>query len=326
MTATQLTYLCLGVTVCSAILMGAHPLKADTGHNYTETGMVISVTADHGEVYKIETADKIYRMECTKAKVLQSTPPACEVAGRPIAVKDAIQFRFDDEDSGVAYIPASGKSEGKLLILSTELKVLPPLPATASTSAGESCAVLATGRDQIQVQIILGGSAPAFSMPPGPSSAGGDSPVIPSGPVTAIPVTGGPPVQVIANAPVSGGIVTGTPVTGGAPIVAVPVAPVTGTSAGATAPITSGSSFAGDSGGGIAINSTEWLPYLRLQTSNHVYKLSCQSNFCWIENQAPQLGDLLTLRLQGKVAYVSWQSGGPKGEQKFAIVSVDGVD
>ena len=85
-------------------------------------------------------------------------------------------------------------TEEKLRILSTELKVLPSLPATTNPSAGESCAVLGRGMDLVKSQYSVGwaSSAAPTSVPP---TASRSSPVIPSGPVLAIPVTGGPPVQ-----------------------------------------------------------------------------------------------------------------------------------
>ena len=295
MSAILLKRLAIGLAACSAVLAGVLPLQADSKHDYPETGTVISVDGDHGDVYEVETGGKIYQMACIAARMLQSTPPQCELSGKPIAIKDTVQFRLEqDDDEDFAYMSASGNKEEKLLILSTELKVLPPLPATANSLAGESCAVLARGKDLVESTYSVINS----------------SPVTPAGPVLATPVTGGPPVLVTPAGTDTGGVITGMPVTGGPPVTAIPVAPVMGTSSGGTSTVT----------------ESEWVPFLRVQTASHVYKLACQSKECWLKDQAPQLGNLLSIRSKNWAAYLSWQPPGPKGEQKFAIRSVDGVN
>jgi hypothetical protein len=295
MSAILLKHTAVGLAMCSAFLAGVLPVQSESKHAYPETGTVISANTDHGNVYRIETGEKIYRMECIAARMFQSTPPLCEIAGRPIAAKDAVYFRIEstDDDETYAYIPSSGNHEERLLIISTELKVLPPLPAVANPLAGESCAVIGNGMDRVQSQYVVSASSPAT----------------PAGPVLAIPVTGGPPVQVIPTGPASG-VVTGVPVTGGPPITAIAVAPATTTNTGGTSTVT----------------ESEWVYFLRVQTSASVYKLACQSKECWLKNQAPKLGDLLTIRIQNRVAYLSWRSTGPKGEQKFVILSVSNID
>ena len=258
--------------------------------------------------------------------MLQLTPPLCEVSGKPIVVKDTVQFRIEDEDdAAVAYIPARGNKEERLRIVSTELKVLPPLPATTNPSVGESCAVLGNGMDLVQSQYSIDlGSPPAFSDVP--ATVTDNSPAMPTGPVMAIPVTGGPPVPVIATGPVTGGVMTGIPVTGGVPVTAIPVAPVPGTTTVATALLDRSVSAYPNSTTSTTFTASEWDPFLRVQTAGKIYKLTCSVKECWLKYREPQLGDLLTIRIKNGVAYLSWQPPGPKGEQKFAILSVDNVD
>jgi hypothetical protein len=296
MFANLLKQLAIVLATGSVFLAGVIPLQAANKHDYPETGTVIFATTDHGDVYKIETGDKIYQMECGNASVLQSIPPQCDISGKPIAVKDTVRFRIDDEgDEDVAYMPATGNREEKLRVLSTELKVLPPLPATTNPSAGESCAVRGTGVDLALWQHGFSGSSRVTS----------------TGPVMAIPVTGGPPVLVNATGPVSGGVITGVTAAGGAPVTAISLAPNSGTSIGGTETI---------------ITESEWVPFLRVQTAGYVYKLACQSKECWLKNRAPLLGNLLTIRIQDGVAYLTWQPPDPKGEQKFPILSLNKVD
>jgi hypothetical protein len=213
MSILLLNPLAIGLAVGCALLADVAPLRADNKHDYPETGTVISTIADHGEVYKIETADKIYQMVCGNGGALQSIPPQCDISGKLISVKDTVHFRIEDgDDEDLAYIPASGNREEKLRILSTELKVLPPQPATSNLSAGENCAVLGRGMDLAPWRYGLGGA----------------STVIPTGPFTAVPVTGGPPVQVIAGGPYTEGVITGVSTTSGRPVTAIPVESVPG--------------------------------------------------------------------------------------------------
>jgi hypothetical protein len=161
-------------------------------------------------------------------------------------------------------------------------------------------------------------TAALFSPAPnsGLTTASAASPVIPTGPVTAIPVPGGPPVQVIPTGPVSGGVITGTPTTGGAPVTAIPTGPVTGIPvANASPPMT-----AGPVSGGAA-----WVHFLRVQTASHVYDLACTSKSCSLNDRQIQLGDLLAIRLKKKVAYLSWLTPGKSSEGKFQVLDVRNI-
>lgn len=323
MSSILLKHLVIGVAVGSAFLAGVVPLQAGSKHNYPETGTVISATTDHGDVYKIETGDKIYQMECGNASVLQSIPPQCDISGKPIAVKDTVHFRIEDEDDeDLAYIPARGNHEEELRILSTELKVLPPLPAASNLSAGESCAVLGRGMDLVVSQYPIDSASP-FALNSVPPTASASSPVSSSGPVLAIPVTGGPPVLVMANGSSGGSVVTGVPVTGGPPITAISVAPVASTPTGGTAWPNNGGIANLNSATSTTVTESEWVHFMRVQTAGHVYKLACPAKECWLKNRAPLLGNLLSIRIQEGLAYLAWQPPGPKGEQKFPILSVD---
>lgn len=321
MSAIPLKHLAIGVAAGSAFLAGVLPLQADSKRDYPETGTVISATTDQGDVYRIETGAKIYQMECIKAGMFQATPPRCEISGKPIAISDTVHFRLEDD---TAYIPASGDHEEKLHILSTELKSLPPLPATTNVSAGESCAVLGFGMDLVTSQYSVKVASPV-ALSSGTATASGNSPVIPTGPVMAIPVTGGPPVLVNSTGPVTGGMITGMPVTGGAPVTAIPVGPVSGIPIGGP-PSDDGVIANANSTTSRTISESEWVPFLRVQTAGQVYKLACASKPCWLKGRAPQLGDLLTIQVQEKVAYLSWQPPDPKGKQKFTILSVKNID
>jgi hypothetical protein len=274
---------CTGIAACGTFLALVLPVQADSQHDFPELGTVISVAIDRGHVYTIETGDKVYQMLCMM-KAFQFTPPQCKIAGNPIIVNDTVHFRRDGD---VAYLSDGGNGEEKLLILSTELKVLSPLPLSSGLAAGERGAVLGIG---MQLDRSRHSAAPNNDTP--------------SGPVIAIPVTGGPPVQVIPAAPPNGGVVTGTPVTGGAPVTAIPVTPMSSPARSASA----------------------WIHFVRLQTAGRVYDLACPSKSCSLKKGPIQLGDQLAIRVQKKFAYLSLPVPGPTSEQKFEILAVRSID
>jgi hypothetical protein len=306
----------VGVAACGGLLCGILPVEADNQHDYPEEGTVISATIEHGYVYTIETNDKIFQVLCVSWNPFRQTPPVCKAGGQPIAANDRVHFRLDGD---MAYMRGSGSGEERLVILSTELKLLLPLPITAAL-APESGAVLGLGLETRTSR------HPATAAPPptGPSaSPGASSPSIPTGPVIAVPVTGGPPVQVIPTGPVNGGVVTGVPVTGGPPVTAIPAAPVGGSSAART------------SGAGVAnvpmtpaptVEGSQWVHFVRVQTAGHVYDLACRSKSCSLEHNPIQLGDLLTIRIVKKSAYLSGANTGANDEQRFEILDVRSVN
>jgi hypothetical protein len=301
----------VGFGACAALLAGILPAQPANQHDYPEEGTVISAAVDHGHVYTLETDNDILRVLCISLNPFRQTPPVCKSGSRPIAVHDKLHFRRDGD---MAYMLASGSGEQRLLILSTELKILPPLPDTAAL-APESGAALGLGLE------ARPGRQPAGATPsPTPPSAT-HADCLPAGPVTATPVTGGPPVEVIPTGPVSGGVVTGVPVTGGPPVTAIPVAPVSSadcTAGGgpANAPITPAPTSPG----------TRWVHFVRVQTAAHVYDLACRSKSCSLDHNPIQLGDLLALRVEKKLAYLSRANAGANDEQKFEILDVRSVN
>lgn len=331
MSATLLRDLRIGIAVWGA-WTGALALYADNPHDYPETGTVIASTVDHGFVYTIETGDKVYQMVCMAGSIFHPYSQPCTSGGRPIVVHDTVRFRVDGD---IAHMPGSGDAEEKLLILTTELKILPPLPAS-TTAVGDCGAVLGVGVEIHDVQTTV--RTTALPMPPHPASSGsssigpatpsGTTPVIASAPVTAIPVTGGPPVQVIPTGPVNGGPVTGVPVTGGRPVVAVPIGPVTGT------PVASASSLPSSSppaatppaSSSTVVDERTWVHFLRIQTAGRVYDLACPSKSCSLKDRPIQLGDVLAFRIEKKFAYLSWPTAGTNSERKFEILDVRDID
>lgn len=290
---------------CGVLVAVSAPIRADNRHDYTETGKVISVDASRGVVYGVETADKIYEMLCRGNSKFYFGHPRCQVGGKAIARDDTVRFRIDGD---MAFISAGGDGEARLAILSTELKVLPPI-AAGPTVGGESGVVLGKG-----MEMSIASGVPVS--PISPASSGSDSSSgMASGPVIAVPVTGGPPVPVIPVAPSAGGTVTGVPVTGGAPVTAVPVTPIS----------TGGGSGAGVSAATPA-SAPIWIHFLRVQTSGHVYDLACASKTCTLKRRQVQLGDSLTIRIEKKKAVLFWPGPGSGGEQKFAILRVRNVD
>lgn len=235
--------------------------------------------------------------------------PECKVDDRPIVDGDTVQFRVDGD---LAYMPGVKGSEGKLRILTSELKVTPPLPPPAasegkgSNPADERGQVIGTGMH------MLGQKQQAWSTDPSsvkrPSYNGASSgPAMATGPVMAVPVTGGPPVMVMPTGPVGGGVVTGVPVTGGPPIVGMPTGPVGGAHTG---------------GGG----PPPWVHLLRVRAGNQIYQLECDARPCENDKTRFGLGDTILIRTEKKSAYVSSDTGTAAKEQKFRILDKTELD
>jgi hypothetical protein len=306
----------IGLAFCGVLLVGILPDPADAQHDYPEEGTVIAATLENGHVYTIETDDNVFQVLCTSLNPFRQTPPVCRTGDRPIAVHDTVHFRRDGD---MAYVPGSGSREQRLLILSTELKILPPLPDTPLL-APVSAAVLGLGLETRAVRRPAGATPP----PAEPSAgSGASSPSTPAGPVIAVPVTGGPPVPVIPTCPTNGGVITGVPVTGGPPVTAIPVTPVGGDSAAST------------SGGEVAdppmtpaptAPGSQWVHFVRVQTAEHVYDLACRWRSCSLEHNPIQLGDLLSIRVENRSAYLSGAIPAGKNEQKFDILDVRSVN
>jgi len=290
---------------------------------YNLTGSVLSAVDKHGHFYQVGTDSRVYLLLCTKVKTIQFGAAECKIGDKPIATGDTVHFRIDGD---WAYMtPVSSESmEQKLRILTTELKVIPPLPAasapaTAAAPAGKGSSpspepgvVIGTGT-HVKGQSGLGWSTNPYAASPLTTGSPATS-VMATAPVTAIPVTGGPPVVVVPVAPTTGGVITGVPVTGGAPITAIPVAPVTGVPIGGPAP----------AGGPVIIGggAPQWVHVLRIQTDGNVYQLECSSKPCTLGSKEIALGDSLNLRVDKKHAYLSSGSQTGGDEQEYKILSV----
>jgi len=313
------------IFILAAVATCVLPSPADDkpADKYDQAGSVLSTVDKHGHFYQISTDSKIYLFLCTKVKGLQFGEPECKVGDKPIATGDTVHFRIDGDWAYM--LPLSGEfMEQKLRILATELKVtapLPPAPAApsgnAANSTTESAVVVGTGT-HIKGQ-KSGGFWSTNRTPSAPAitTASPGTPVMATAPVTAVPVTGGPPVTVMPVGPTTGGVVTGVPVTGGPPITAIPTAPVTGVPVGGA-----------PAGGGTVVmgrSAPQWVHILRIRTAGKIYQLECSSRPCELGNKEVALGDSLTLRLDSKKrAYLSSGAAG-SSEQEFKLLDVTDV-
>lgn len=183
----------IGIAICGAVVACCGTAHAASKHEYTETGTVISVDSDRAHTYGIETADRIYMMECTSVKAFSISSPECLLAGKPIMYQDTVQFRRDGD---TAYMPLGGDREEKLQIHYTQLKTMPPLAASAPNNSGESAAVRGMG---IQIS--------------GYSKFDNGNPARPAGPISATTMGGGQPGDGMPGGPGGGGM--GGPGSGG---------------------------------------------------------------------------------------------------------------
>ena len=292
---------------------------------YPLSGKVLSSSSKGAHLYQVETDSRVYLLMCEKTRGFHLGLPDCKVDGKPIAAGDTVRFRVDGD---WAYMPVAKGAEDGLRILTTELKVIPPLTSPTATESGkvatptaERGMVIGTGwHVQGQKQVAWStnpssASPPSFNpIAPAPGIAMGtpSAPVMAIAPVTAIPVTGGAPVLVMPTGPVGGGVVTGIPVTGGAPITAIPTGPVMGVPMGAPR-----------AGGGVVMGggAPRWVHLLRVQAGKHIYLLECSGKPCEVDKKQIDLGDPLAIRAEKKWAYLSSASGSGGKEQRLKILS-----
>jgi hypothetical protein len=246
-------------------------------------------------------------MMCEKVKGFHISMPECKVDDRPIAAGDSVQFRVDGD---WAYMPAAKGTEEGLRILTTELKVFPPLPAVAGESgmgsnpSGKLGLVIGTGMHILEQKPVGWSTNPSSGNTSNFQAASADFPVMPTGSVTAVPVAGGAPAMVMPSGPVGGGGgMTGMPVTGGPQMAGVPAGPAPGAS-----------------DGGAPSGPPAWVHLLRVRVGEKFYQLECSDKPCELNKKPIELGDTLMIRVEKKWAYVSsgTQSGGK--EQKFRIL------
>jgi len=328
MSRALLKSLSSGVVLLAAITSFVQPSPADDkpADKYNLSGSVLSAISKHGHFYQVATDSRIYLLMCAKAGIFGA--PECKIGDKPIATGDTVHFRIDGD---WAYAPlVAGGGEDKLRILTTELKVIPALPAPApanaspasaspnsgkgSNPASEPAIVIGTGL-HVKGQHGVGWSTTPSAVASPITTASAATPVMATAPVTAIPVTGGAPVVVMPTAPTMGGVVTGVPVTGGAPITAIPTAPVMGGPMGG-APAAGRPVMMG--GGG----APQWVHVLRIQTAGKIYQLECSGKPCKLANKEIALGDTLALRADKKHAFLSSDPQSPNPGQEFKILSV----
>lgn len=93
----------------------SHPVSGGNGTPVSGGGTY----AVYSHTYKIETATKIYEVDCGKVPTFfHSTGKGCG-GGKEIEIGDTIQFRIEKDS---AYIPLPDGSEQKLRLLNQELK------------------------------------------------------------------------------------------------------------------------------------------------------------------------------------------------------------
>ena len=63
---------------------------------------------------------------------------------------------------------------------------------------------------------------------------------------------------------------------------------------------------------------------LRVQTTDHVYDVTCNTGTCKLNGKYIQIGDSLVLRIEKRRAYIS--SSGKPPERCFIILAVRNVD
>ena len=95
----------------------------------------VSSFSKYTHTYKVQTATKIFELDCGKEAVFHSTGEECFAGGKPIEVGDVLHFRIDKDSACIPILDQNGMQSGeeKLRILSAEAaeakKDTPPAPA-----------------------------------------------------------------------------------------------------------------------------------------------------------------------------------------------------
>ena len=104
----------------------------------------VSSRSKYTHTYKVQTATKIFEMDCGKEAVFHSTGAECFAGSKPIQVGDVLHFRIDKDYAYIPLLDPAGTQSGeeKLRILSAEAaeakKETPPAPAPQVQQVAES--------------------------------------------------------------------------------------------------------------------------------------------------------------------------------------------
>jgi hypothetical protein len=104
----------------------------------------VSSRSKYTHTYKVQTATKIFELDCGKEAVFHSTGAECLAGSKPIQVGDTIHFRIDKDSAYIPLLDQNGTHSGeeKLRILSAEAaeakKETPPAPAPQVQQVAES--------------------------------------------------------------------------------------------------------------------------------------------------------------------------------------------
>jgi len=147
----------IGVVLLSVVAFCLLPAwaKDKQANDYPLSGKVLSSSSKGAHAYQVETESRIYLMLCERVKGFHMSLPECKVDDRPITDGDTVRFRVDGD---FAFMPVAKGAEDGLRILTTELKVIPPLPPA---TAGEK----SQGSKDDERDLVLKGYV-AFLDPP----------------------------------------------------------------------------------------------------------------------------------------------------------------
>jgi hypothetical protein len=104
----------------------------------------VSSRSKYTHTYKVQTATKLFEMDCGKEAVFHSTGAECLAGSKPIQVGDVLHFRIDKDYAYIPLVDQDGTQgdEEKLRILSAEAaepkKETPPAPAPQVQQVAES--------------------------------------------------------------------------------------------------------------------------------------------------------------------------------------------
>jgi len=325
MSRAQRSFAFFSVVLSGVLASCLLPARADEkqANDYPLAGKVLASSSKGMHVYQVEAGNQIFLLLCEQVRGFHMRAPECKIDNRPIGIGDTVSFRLEFD---WAYMPdGKGKEEG-LRILTAELTAV-PAPVQTEVESGKSSG---PGDDRgivIGMGMHIQGQDVGWSISPSAvnmaaknaaahasalAAARSSAPVLATGPVTAIPVTGGAPVVMMPTGPIGGGVVTGIPVTGGAPVVGIPTAP--------------SMELGAKSADALNSRAPQWVHILRVKTDKKIYGLECNVKPCEVNKKTIELGDSFAIHTDKKWAYVSMGAASGGKDQKLRILSETDAD
>jgi len=301
MSRAQRSFAFFSVVLSGVLASCLLPARADEkqANDYPLAGKVLASSSKGMHVYQVEAGNQIFLLLCEQVRGFHMRAPECKIDNRPIGIGDTVSFRLEFD---WAYMPdGKGKEEG-LRILTAELTAV-PAPVQTEVESGKSSG---PGDDRgivIGMGMHIQGQDVGWSISPSAVNMAAKNAAAHASALAAARSS----APVLATGPV-----TGIPVTGGAPVVGIPTAP--------------SMELGAKSADALNSRAPQWVHILRVKTDKKIYGLECNVKPCEVNKKTIELGDSFAIHTDKKWAYVSMGAASGGKDQKLRILSETDAD